>query len=101
MDAGVWKILDPTGMIEVEMRDNDMADVGWRETQLPNLRQRSFFRTQLRPVEAKEEVGQPFARLRHVLRPVPGIDQHQTRVRLDKRAMANQMCGNSAAVPVK
>ncbi len=92
MNAGVGEILDPTGMIEVEMRHDDMANIGCGEAQPAYLRSSSFLRTELRSVERQEEVGQPFPRSGDVLSAISGIDQDKAVVCLEKQAVAHQMC---------
>ena len=51
VNARVREILESAGMIEVEMRHDDVADVGWCEAQAAYLRDRGLFRPKLRSVE--------------------------------------------------
>jgi hypothetical protein len=73
VNARVRKIFDPAGMIEVEMRHDDVADVSRRKAQAAYLRDRGLFPPELRSVERQEKVRQPLPRSRYVLVAIAGI----------------------------
>lgn len=55
MDCRVGKILDAAGMIEIEMRDNDLAHVIRAESEPLDLPDRRVRLDELRSVEADED----------------------------------------------
>jgi hypothetical protein len=77
-------------MVEVEMADDDVANVVRVEAQPAHLCDRGLLGAELDVVEREEERTQPLVRAGHVADAKAGVDQDQAGVALDQQAVADQ-----------
>lgn len=75
MDLRPGKIRQPTGMIQIEMGDNDMLDVTRTKPELFYLLNRSFSKTQLGSDEVAKDKPQ-WVWMRQILYSKAGIDKN-------------------------
>lgn len=89
MDLGVREIGDAADVVDVEVRDDDVADVLAPEAEPFDLSDRRFLVVEERPEEA---AGRAYAmcRIVAVIQSVSAVDEKQAVVRLDEQHMADQ-----------
>jgi hypothetical protein len=101
MHRGLGEILQPAGVVEIEMGEHDVAHVARREAPAPHLLQGRIAVFELDPVHVNEERAQAPVRILHVPGAEPGIHEDEAaRVRLHEQAMAHQLRGRAAAHPI-
>ena len=106
MHRRVGEILQPAGMIEVEMGQNDMPYVAGVMAQRLDLADRGLLLTQTdvqhrAPRQGDAGIGTSM-RVRDVLQAITGVDQHQPVViGFDQQAMAHQMPQQPMAASVE
>jgi hypothetical protein len=101
VDCCLGKIHDPAGMIEIKMREHNVAHVGGFVPEAFELAQSGVLFAQPYAIGYPEEPAEPL-RLRHITRPETGIDENEPDVGLDQEAVAGQFGGAQqgiAAVP--
>jgi hypothetical protein len=91
MHGGVRKVVQPAGMVEVEMREHSMAHVARIEAQALLLAHRGHLLAEFRVEQPEEESAQALLRLRDVAQAEAGVDQHQAGVGLGKQAVAREL----------
>src|SRR3954465_9514118 len=98
--GGARKVVEAARMIEVEVRQHDVAYVARVEAEPLDLADRRHLLAEFRSEEREEELAQAFARARAVAQPEAGIDEHQFVCRFDEQAVAGEPGANpeSAAV---
>src|SRR3954466_14452093 len=84
------KVVEAAGMIEVEVRQHDVAHVARVEAEPLDLADRRHLLAEFRAHEREEELAQAFARARAVEQPEAGIDEHQFVCRFDEQAVAGE-----------
>ncbi|BBA89011.1 hypothetical protein NJB18091_50290 [Mycobacterium marinum] len=90
MDLSVREVGQPADVVEVEVGQHDMANVGRPVAKALDLVHRSFVLQQGRPKEVTKR-AQP-ARIKTVLYPKAGVDQDQPVAGLDEQDVAQQCC---------
>jgi hypothetical protein len=91
MNLRPGKIRQPSGMIEIEMGDNDMPDVIRTKSEFLYLFNRSFRNIQLGSDEIANDKPQ-WAGMRQILQSQAGIDKNQIVPGLDQQTMADHHC---------
>ncbi len=93
----IREIFDAAGVVEIEMRQNDVANIGGRETEVFDLSQSGIRLAQPDTIGNSKKRAEP-SRLRHVAHAEPGVDEHQPDFGLDQQAMANDLGGSENRV---
>jgi hypothetical protein len=89
----VREIFDAAGVVEVEMRQHDVANIARRETEVFDLPQSGIRVAQPDTIGKSKKRAEP-SRLRHVAHAEPGVDEHQPDFGLDQQAMADDRGGS-------
>ena len=95
------KIFNAAGVIEVEMSQNDMANVPRIEPEPAHLSDSRLFWPQLNIVEIEKEFGQAPVRVLDISCTKPGVHQDQSGLALDQQAMTNQSAKRCVRSAVK
>ena len=84
MDRRVGEILQPAGVIEIEVGEDDVADVLRRITESLHLPQRGFAHVEADVEHEPEQPAEPRMGVTDVFGAVAGVDEHQPVVRFDQ-----------------
>ena len=77
MDPGLGKVVQSPGMVEIEMREHDVAHVLGIEAEPLDLADGGHLLAELRTHQCQEERTQAPPRIGHVAQAEPGVHQHQ------------------------
>jgi hypothetical protein len=83
-------------MVEIQVREHDVAHVARVVAQARDLADRGQFLAELGPQQEQEESAQAAGRVGDVVQAVAGIDEHQRARRLDQQAVAHQAAAQRA-----
>jgi hypothetical protein len=84
------EVVEPAGMIEVQVREHDVPHVARVEAELLDLPYRGHLLAQLGLHQEEEEARQPTPRIRDVAQSVAGVDEHQPARRLEEETVRRQ-----------
>jgi hypothetical protein len=105
MDGGVREVLKAAGMVEVEMGQDDVADVAVVEAERLDLAVRGLLLAQPNVEHRSHRAGDPrrmTVGVIDVAQAVTRVDQHQpVRIGLDQQAMADEAPGQPDTAPVE
>jgi hypothetical protein len=106
VNGRVRKILDPAGMVEIEMADDDVANVLAAMAQRLDLADRRILLAKADAVQRAKEFRDALiglaVRVIDILQAVTGVDQHEAvAIRLDQQAMADEVAEHAFAAPVE
>jgi hypothetical protein len=87
VDRRVGEIADSSRVVEIEMGRHDVTYVAWTVAEIHDLPQRRLSDLEPRPRHRVEQQSEP-SWLVDILDPEPGVDQDQSVVALDQKAMA-------------
>lgn len=92
VDAGFGEIFQTAGVVKIEMREQDVADIVRAETESFDLAARGFAFAQARIDEQRPEHRQACMWAADVFQAVTGVDKNQARAwRFDQQTMGRQM----------
>lgn len=84
MDSSVGKILEAAGMIEIEMRQDDVANVARLITHRFDLAERGLAHSETNIEKRVKEFGESWMGLPNILGAISGIDKDETVIRFHK-----------------
>lgn len=91
MHLGLGEVRQAPRVVEVEVGERDVADVGGIEPHRPDPLDRGLLRLRLGPQGEVERDPEAPVGVAGVLDAEPGLDQHQVAAGLDQQAMANDL----------
>jgi hypothetical protein len=89
----VGEVAQPAGVVEVEVREHHVADVGRGEAQPLDLAQRGLRDVQHRTAHPLPPPGQGGVRIGDVTGPEPAVHEYEAVVGLDQQAVADHLGG--------
>ena len=101
MHACMGEILEAARMIEIEVREDDVADVAWGISERFDLVQRSLAHPEADVQHAAEQKAQPWMRVLNVLGAIAGIHQNEPLIGLNQLCSAWDHSENTFAEPVE
>ncbi len=102
MNRGVWKILQTTRMVEVQMGKHNMAYIAGLESKLPNLLDSGITHLKLDIVEPNEKSAKTLVRCMNITGTKPCINQDKAIVVcLNQQTMTNKMSCQAVAESIK
>ena len=101
MDRRPGEILDAAGVVEIEMRHDDVPHVARREAESLDLPDRGQPRVEADVVEHDEERADAPIGVAHVLQAEAGIDEDEPLVGLEEQAVTGELRGRAAADAVE
>ena len=88
--ARVWKVVESAGVVEVEVREHDVAHVLWFEPQPLHLADGRELLAKIGAEQREKESTEPAARVAHVTRAKTGVHQGEAVRGFDQQAVAAQ-----------
>ena len=88
VESGFWEVTQTTRMIDVEVRDENVADVIGGKTEPLHLTESRFIRRKSRSHHPYEGCSQSSRRVLEVIEPDTRVDEDQALFSLDEQAMA-------------
>jgi hypothetical protein len=87
-------------VIEVEMREDDVAHVSGREPERLDLPHRRELDAKVRIEEPEKEPAEPLGGCGDIAEPVPGIDEHEPDIGLHEHAPACELAAKARRAAV-
>lgn len=101
MHAGLRKVLDPAGVVEVEMRQHDVADIARCEAERFDLAYRRITLAKANVQDGGPQPRQAGVRMTNIMQTISGVDQDESLTCFDQNAMGRDVSEHSMACTVK